>query len=152
SLVAFLTVPASVGLMVLGRPIVRLLFERGRFQALDTENTATALALYAVGLVAYAGVKVLAPAFYALGTPRVLRLAGASAVGAHAMAPMGGPGARSSEARVGTHGRLAQALGGLVPVAIGILVYAAASRLLRLPDAHALTIVLGAWVSGEERR
>ena len=211
SLVAFLTVPASVGLMVLGRPIVRLLFERGRFQALDTENTATALALYAVGLVAYTGVKVLAPAFYALGMPRVPLLASASAVvanllviailhaalgfraialgvalgsllnmavlaaaferrvgglftrplaagllrmalGALAMAPMVGLGARAIEARVGTHGLLAQALGGLVPVAIGILVYAAASRLLRLPDAHALTIVLGAWVSGEERR
>src|SRR5678815_1629285 len=53
SLVAFLTIPATVGLMVLGRPIVRLLFERGSFHALDTQNTATALALYAIGLLAY---------------------------------------------------------------------------------------------------
>src|SRR5262249_27508140 len=71
---------ASVGLIVLGRPIVRLLFERGRFLASDTEHTATALGLYATGLVAYTGVKVLAPAFYALGAPRVPLLASASAV------------------------------------------------------------------------
>jgi putative peptidoglycan lipid II flippase len=80
ALVAFLTMPATVGLIVLGQPIVRLLFERGRFHALDTQNTATALALYSIGLVAYTGVKVLAPAFYALGTPRVPLLASASAV------------------------------------------------------------------------
>jgi putative peptidoglycan lipid II flippase len=67
-------------LVVLGVPIVRLLFERGRFHAADTENTATALALYSIGLVAYTGVKVLAPAFYALGTPRVPLVASASAV------------------------------------------------------------------------
>jgi putative peptidoglycan lipid II flippase len=80
SLLAFLTIPATVGLMVLGRPIVRLLFERGRFHAADTENTATALALFSIGLVAFTGVKVLAPAFYALGRPRVPLLASASAV------------------------------------------------------------------------
>jgi putative peptidoglycan lipid II flippase len=80
SLVAFLTVPATVGLMVLGQPIVRLLFERGKFHATDTHNTAVALALYSIGLVAYTGVKVLAPAFYALGTPRVPLVASASAV------------------------------------------------------------------------
>ena len=39
------------------------------------QHTATALALYSIGLVAYTGVKVLAPAFYALGTPRVPLLA-----------------------------------------------------------------------------
>jgi len=80
SLVAFLTLPATVGLVVLREPIVRLLFERGRFQASDTHHTAVALALYATGLVAYTGVKVIAPAFYALGSPRVPLLASASAV------------------------------------------------------------------------
>src|SRR5712691_8334764 len=80
SLVSFLAVPASVGLMVLAVPIVRLLFERGRFHATDTRGTAAALALYSIGLVAYTGVKVLAPAFYALGTPRVPLVASAAAV------------------------------------------------------------------------
>jgi putative peptidoglycan lipid II flippase len=80
STLAVLTLPASVGLIVLARPIVSLLFERGRFSASDTERTAAAVALYALGLVAYTGVKVLAPAFYALGSPRVPLLASASAV------------------------------------------------------------------------
>jgi putative peptidoglycan lipid II flippase len=79
-LLTFLTVPATAGLMALRVPIVRLLFERGRFSPLDTERTAEALLLFCTGLVAYTGVKVLAPAFYALGTPRVPLAASASAV------------------------------------------------------------------------
>ena len=59
---------------------MRLLYERGRFAPHDTASTANALAFYSLGLVAYTGVKVLAPAFYALGTPRVPLLASAAAV------------------------------------------------------------------------
>jgi len=70
SMLAYLTVPASVGLMVLAVPVVRLVYERGRFSPEDTEATAVALFLYSFGLVGYTGVKVLAPAFYALGAPR----------------------------------------------------------------------------------
>lgn len=77
---AFLTLPATAGIVALSVPIVRLLYEHGRFTAQDTASTATALVYYAVGLVAYTGVKVLAPAFYALGRPRVPLLASASAV------------------------------------------------------------------------
>jgi putative peptidoglycan lipid II flippase len=79
-LLFFLTLPATAGLVVLRQPIVRLLFEHGRFTSFDTANTAAALACYAVGLVAYTGVKVLAPAFYSLGTPRVPLYASACAV------------------------------------------------------------------------
>ena len=81
-IITFLNVPATVGLMVLGVPIVRLLYERGRFAAEpgNTEATAAALLFYSFGLVAYTSVKVLAPAFYALGTPRVPLLASALAV------------------------------------------------------------------------
>ena len=71
SMLAFLTLPATVGLIALGVPVVRLLYERGKFTPADTQATATALFLYAFGLVGYTGVKVLAPAFYALGRPRV---------------------------------------------------------------------------------
>jgi putative peptidoglycan lipid II flippase len=78
--VAFLSVPATVGLVVLRIPIVRLLFERGVFYPSDTMHTATALALYSIGLVAYTGVKVLAPAFYSMGRPRVPLMASVSAV------------------------------------------------------------------------
>jgi putative peptidoglycan lipid II flippase len=67
----FFTIPATAGLIVLARPIVRLLFERGRYGPDDTEGTSIALGLYALGLVAYTLVKVLAPAFYSLGTARV---------------------------------------------------------------------------------
>jgi len=76
----FLSVPATAGLWALGVPVVRLLFERGRFGGHDTDGTAAALAYYSLGLVAYTGVKVLAPAFYALGSPRVPLLGSALAV------------------------------------------------------------------------
>jgi putative peptidoglycan lipid II flippase len=79
-LLAFLTMPATAGLMLLGVPVTRLLYERGAFSAADTQSTATAVFYYAIGLVAYTGVKVLAPAFYALGRPRVPLLASALAV------------------------------------------------------------------------
>jgi putative peptidoglycan lipid II flippase len=70
-LVAFLTLPAMAGLVALREPIIALLYEHGRFTAHDTERTAAVLAAYAVGLYAYASVKVLAPAYYALHAPRL---------------------------------------------------------------------------------
>jgi putative peptidoglycan lipid II flippase len=79
-LVAFLTIPSTIGLIVLARPIVRLLFEHGRFTAADTRATAAALVFYSVGLFAYSAVKALAPAFYALERPRVPVMASLSAV------------------------------------------------------------------------
>jgi putative peptidoglycan lipid II flippase len=70
-LVAFLNVPSAVGLAVLARPIISVIYEHGRFGAADTDATGEALLCYAVGLYAYSGVKVLAPAFYALDRARV---------------------------------------------------------------------------------
>jgi putative peptidoglycan lipid II flippase len=70
ALVFVLCVPSAVGLAVLGRPIVALIFEHGRFTAFDTVQTGNALAAYAIGLAGYAAVKVLSPAFYALGDAR----------------------------------------------------------------------------------
>jgi putative peptidoglycan lipid II flippase len=70
-LVAFFNVPAAVGLVVLAGPIISLVYEHGRFGAADTAATAGALVFYAVGLYGYSGVKVLAPAFYALDEARV---------------------------------------------------------------------------------
>ena len=80
SMLAYLTIPATAGLMALGVPVVRLLYERGRFTPADTQATAAALLLYSFGLVGYTGVKVLAPAFYALQTPRVPLIGSALAV------------------------------------------------------------------------
>jgi putative peptidoglycan lipid II flippase len=65
-LVMLLTIPSAIGLIVLAEPIISVIYEHGRFTASATEQTAGALRFYAIGLAAYSGVKVLAPAFYAL--------------------------------------------------------------------------------------
>jgi putative peptidoglycan lipid II flippase len=62
----FLTLPASVGLIILREPLVRLLLERGNFGADSTVATAWALGFFASGLVAHAVVEIAARAFYAL--------------------------------------------------------------------------------------
>jgi len=61
-----LTIPASFGLAFLAKPIIRLIFEHGRFNAQATVHTAEALIYYAVGLFAYSSVKIIVPVFYAL--------------------------------------------------------------------------------------
>ena len=65
-----LTLPATVGLIVLAEPIIRLIFQHGAFLALDTVKTGEALRYYAVGLFAYSAVKIMVPVFYALDTTR----------------------------------------------------------------------------------
>jgi putative peptidoglycan lipid II flippase len=65
-----LTIPAAVGLWVLAGPIVGLIFEHGRFTQSDTFMTAQALRFYSIGLLAYAAVKIVVPAFYALDDTR----------------------------------------------------------------------------------
>jgi putative peptidoglycan lipid II flippase len=66
-----LNVPATLGLVALADPIVRLLFERGHFTPSDTASTAAALRLYAVGLVGYATARIISPVFYAIRQSRV---------------------------------------------------------------------------------
>ena len=65
-LVMFLVFPATVGLVVLAGPIISLLYERGEFSVADRIATAGALQAYGCGLLFYAGLKVLQPAFYAI--------------------------------------------------------------------------------------
>lgn len=60
-----LTVPAATGAAVLAFDIIRVLFERGAFARADTEATALALVIYAVGLPAFVLIKVFQPAFFA---------------------------------------------------------------------------------------
>jgi putative peptidoglycan lipid II flippase len=79
-LTLFLNVPATVGLMVLARPIVALIFERGKFTASDTLNTAAALQFYAIGLIGYSIVRIISPTFYALGRSRVPVMVSAGSV------------------------------------------------------------------------
>src|SRR5437764_1031730 len=63
-IVAFITIPATLGLMILREPIIRVLFQHGQFVAESTRLTARALLYYAVGLPALASVKLIVPAFY----------------------------------------------------------------------------------------
>ena len=60
-----LALPATLGLIVLSAPIVRMLFEHGVFTASDTMATAQALMWLALGLPAHVLVKALSPAFFA---------------------------------------------------------------------------------------
>jgi putative peptidoglycan lipid II flippase len=202
SLLFFLTVPATLGLLALAEPVVRLLYERGRFTAADTTSTATALTYYGVGLVAYTGVKVLAPAFYALGSARIplvgtilavltnvtvmvvgfpilsyravalgtglgslvnaavlflvferrvggLRGAGLGlrlvkvVVAALVMAALAGVVAGQLARLVGTHGLLAQATVGLVPVVVGVAVYEGLALALGIPEARTILRLFG---------
>ncbi len=63
-IVAFITIPAALGLMILREPIIRVLFQHGQFVAESTRLTARALLYYAIGLPALATVKLVVPAFY----------------------------------------------------------------------------------------
>lgn len=63
--VVTLTVPAAVGLILLGRPLLALVYERGAFDAAATEAVYTALRFYALGLVGHASLELAARAFFA---------------------------------------------------------------------------------------
>jgi putative peptidoglycan lipid II flippase len=74
-----LALPATLGLMVLSTPVVRMLFEHGAFTADDTAATAQALIWLALGLPAHVLVKALSPAFFArddTSTPLLATLKG----------------------------------------------------------------------------
>lgn len=65
-LVFFVTIPAMLGLMILGKPIIYVLFQRGAFNAYATRMTHEALFCYALGLWAFSGNRILVSGFYAL--------------------------------------------------------------------------------------
>jgi putative peptidoglycan lipid II flippase len=69
-LVMLLTIPASIGLMVLNEPICRLIFEWGKTTAIDTQQTARALFYYAFGLCGFSAVKIATDGFYAFNDTR----------------------------------------------------------------------------------
>ncbi len=61
-----LTIPCTLGLMLLAEPIIDLVYGGGRMTAYDVDMTAVGLRAYVTGLAAYAVIKVLVPAFYAM--------------------------------------------------------------------------------------
>jgi putative peptidoglycan lipid II flippase len=81
TMVFSLTIPATIGLMLLAKPIIHIIFERGAFTAFDTVATANTLTLYAIGLFAYSSNKILVPVFYALEDTKYPLIASFIAVG-----------------------------------------------------------------------
>jgi putative peptidoglycan lipid II flippase len=74
-LMLLLTIPSTVGLMMLAEPIMSVLYQHGKFDAHQAAEAAGALRFYAIGLAGYAELKVLVNAFYALDrrkTPMVV--------------------------------------------------------------------------------
>lgn len=65
-IVSFIAIPSTVGLIVLRRPIIEVLFQHGKFNAQSTMITAPPLMFFAFGLCAFALIKVVVPAFYSL--------------------------------------------------------------------------------------
>ena len=75
--VLFLSLPASVGLIVLADPVVAVLFQRGAFVATDTAVTARAMVGYSVGIVAYAAAEIVSRGFFAVEDTRTPLVASA---------------------------------------------------------------------------
>lgn len=76
----FLSLPASFGMILLARPLVALLYQRGSFSPEDTQLVAWAFAWYAAGLVGHSMVEILSRAFYALQDTRTPVLVGIGAM------------------------------------------------------------------------
>ncbi len=65
-MIGFIILPSMIGVILLRRPIVHTFFEHGAFSTADTQATAAALLAYAVGLWAFAGIRIVVSAFYSL--------------------------------------------------------------------------------------
>ncbi len=78
--VIFLALPASLGLILLRRPIVALLFQRGEFDIHSTELVAWALLWYTAGLIGHSVVEILSRAFYAMHDTKTPVSVGAAAM------------------------------------------------------------------------
>src|ERR1700678_3821218 len=80
-LALLLTLPSTVGLIMLAEPIISVLYQHGRFNAFDAAQAAGALRFYAIRLAGYAALKVLVNAFYALERRKTPMLVSFLAVG-----------------------------------------------------------------------
>lgn len=69
-LILFLTIPSSVGLIILAGPLVRFLFQHGAFTSASTDVTVAALVFYSIGLFAHSGTEILSRGFYSLSDTR----------------------------------------------------------------------------------
>ena len=86
-LVFLMTLPSACGLIVLGEPIISLLYSHGgAFKDSDVPATAYALTGYAVGLTGYSAIKILSPAFYALNDAKTPMIIAVVSIGVNALA------------------------------------------------------------------
>jgi putative peptidoglycan lipid II flippase len=88
ALTFFLTLPSSLILMVLGRAVIGAIYQSGRFQLYDTQQTALALACYAAGLASFAAGRLLTPAYYALSDARTPMYLAVLSIGANIALPL----------------------------------------------------------------
>lgn len=79
--ILLLSIPASLGLILLRQPLVALLYQRGEFGPRSTELVAWALLWFAAGLVGHSVVEILARAFYSLHDTKTPVFIGAAAMG-----------------------------------------------------------------------
>jgi len=79
--ILYITVPAAIGLLMLGKPIVQVLYQRNAFDATSTQATVWALWFYTLGLVAHSAVEILTRAFYALRNTKTPVLVGGASMG-----------------------------------------------------------------------
>lgn len=87
--VVFLSLPASVGLMILRKPLVALLLQGGAFDAESTALVAWALLWYSAGLVGHSIVEITSRAFYALKDTRTPVIVGAIAMSLNVVFSLG---------------------------------------------------------------
>ncbi|MBI3760791.1 MAG: murein biosynthesis integral membrane protein MurJ [Chloroflexi bacterium] len=157
--ILFLSVPSSIGLLILRKPIVVLLFQRGHFDERSTELVAWALAFYAIGLVGHSVVEIVSRAFYALHNTRTPVAIGAAAMtlnvilsllfsrlfAANGLSPHGGLALANSIATalemIGLLWLIARRLGGLEARAVTF------SLARTLGGGAAMTIALLAWLN-----
>jgi putative peptidoglycan lipid II flippase len=69
-LILYLTIPASVGLVILAKPITAFLLRSGSFDATSTDLVVSALVFYSIALFAHAGIEILSRGYYALSDTR----------------------------------------------------------------------------------
>jgi putative peptidoglycan lipid II flippase len=69
-LILYLTIPASVGLMVMAKPLTAFLLRSGAFGASSTDLVVSALVFYAIALFAHSGIEILSRGYYAMSDTR----------------------------------------------------------------------------------
>ena len=140
--VLYLTLPATVGLILLREPLVVALLQRGAFDARSSAATAWALLFYALGLASHAALEIITRAFYAAHDTRTPVGVGVAAMLANALLSVALI-ALFRQLGWAPHGGLALANTLATTAEMGVLLFLLHRRLGILSDAHELTGALG---------